>query len=67
MLFFKTLYDVSVSKRIEYILEWNLLEKKCKTAILLYCFRTAAIENRISREELKESISKFLKLLNKLF
>jgi len=30
-------------KRIEYILEWNLLEKKCKTAILLYCFHTAGV------------------------
>jgi len=31
------------TKRIEYILEWNLLEKKCKTAILLYCFHTAGV------------------------
>ena len=31
------------AKRIEYILEWNLLEKKCKTAILLYCFHTAGV------------------------
>ena len=30
-------------KRIKYILEWNLLEKKCKTAILLYCFHTAGV------------------------
>ena len=30
-------------KRIEYILERNLLEKKCKTAILLYCFHTADV------------------------
>ena len=30
-------------KRIEYILEGNLLEKKCKTAILLYCFHTAGV------------------------
>ena len=30
-------------KRIEYILEWNLLEKKCKKAILLYCFHTAGV------------------------
>ena len=29
-------------KRIEYILEGNLL-KKCKTAILLYCFHTAGV------------------------
>ena len=29
--------------RIEYILEGNLLEKKCKTAILLYCFHTAGV------------------------
>ena len=25
------------------ILEWNLLEKKCKTAILLCCFHTAGV------------------------
>ena len=37
------------SKRIEYILEWNLLVKsvcvckKCKTVILLYCFHTAGV------------------------
>ena len=31
------------SKRIEYILEGNLLEKKCKTAILMYCFHTAGV------------------------
>ena len=31
------------AKRIEYILGWNLLEKKCKTAILLYCFHTAGV------------------------
>ena len=30
-------------KRIEYILEGNLLEKKCKTAILLCCFHTAGV------------------------
>ena len=28
---------------MEYILEWNLVEKKCKTAILLYCFHTAGV------------------------
>ena len=33
----------SKSKRIEYILKGNLLEKKCKTAILLYCFHTAGV------------------------
>ena len=31
------------TKRIEFILECNLLEKKCKTAILLYCFHTAQV------------------------
>ena len=31
------------TKRIEYILEGNFLEKKCKTAILLYCFHTAGV------------------------
>ena len=35
--------DPSCTKRIEYILEGNLLEKKCKTAILLYCFHTAGV------------------------
>ena len=35
----------ATSKRIEYILEWNLLEKKCKTAILLYCFHTPGVLN----------------------
>ena len=30
-------------KRIEYILEGNLLEKKCETAILLYYFHTAGV------------------------
>jgi len=30
-------------KRIEYILELNLLEKKRKSAILLYCFHTAGV------------------------
>ena len=30
------------AKRIEYTLEWNLLEKS-KTAILLYCFHTAGV------------------------
>ena len=30
-------------KRIEYILERNLLEKKCKTANLFYCFYTAGV------------------------
>ena len=33
----------SFPKRIEYILEWNLLEKKYKTAILLYCFHSAGV------------------------
>jgi len=32
---------VDVSSK--YILEWSLLEKKCKTAILLYCFHTAGV------------------------
>ena len=31
------------TKRIEYLLEWNLVEKRCKTAILLYCFHTAGV------------------------
>ena len=31
-----------IAKRIEYILEWNL-RKKCKMAILLYCFQTAGV------------------------
>ena len=30
-------------RRIENILEGNLLEKRCKTAILLYCFHTAGV------------------------
>ena len=34
---------IQYTKRIEYILEGNLLEKKCKTAILLYCFHTAGV------------------------
>ena len=29
---------------MEYILEWNLLEKKWKPAILLYCFHTAGVQ-----------------------
>ena len=33
---------MSQPKRIEYILEGNLL-KKCKKAILLYCFDTAGV------------------------
>ena len=32
-----------LGKRIEYILEGNLIEKKCKTDILLYCFHTAGV------------------------
>ena len=32
-----------LTKRIKDMIEWNLLEKKCKTAILLYCFHTAGI------------------------
>ena len=35
-------FQVSHAKRIEYILEGNLL-KKCKTVILLYCFHTASV------------------------
>ena len=33
------------TKRIEYILEWNLqfTRKKCKTTILLYCFHTTGV------------------------
>ena len=34
---------IHFAKRIEYILEWNLLKKQCKTAILLYCFHTAGV------------------------
>ena len=42
--FYKTCIDANIyPKRIEYILEWNLLEKKWKTAILLYCFHTAGV------------------------
>ena len=40
---FSCCFPDSQPKRIEYILEWNLLEKKCKTAILLYCFHTAGV------------------------
>ena len=32
-----------LAKRIEYILEGNLIEKKCKTDILLYCFHTIGV------------------------
>ena len=35
--------DDTSAKRIEYILEWNLLEKKCETANLLYCVHTADV------------------------
>ena len=40
---FYTKIRISLPKRIEYILEGKLLEKKCKTAILLYCFRTVGV------------------------
>ena len=30
-------------KRIEYILEWNLLEKNVKRPFFLYCFHTAGV------------------------
>ena len=36
-------FDVVKAKRIKYKLEWNLPEKKCKMAIVLYCFHTAGV------------------------
>ena len=41
--YIKSKFKILKAKRIEYILETNLLEKKCKTAILLYCFHTAGV------------------------
>ena len=43
--FISVFFNQLLAKRIEYILERNLLEKKCKTAILLYCFHTAGVIN----------------------
>ena len=41
---FKPLFDKGFrTKRIIYILEWNLLEKSVKRPILLYCFYTAGV------------------------
>ena len=34
---------ISWAKRIEYILEWNLLEKSVKWPFFLYCFNTAGV------------------------
>ena len=32
-----------MAKENRFYIKWNLLEKKCKTAILLYCFHTAGV------------------------
>ena len=36
-------FALTLTKRIEFIIEWNLLEKEYETAILLYCFHTAGV------------------------
>ena len=58
-------FALTLTKRIEFIIEWNLLEKEYETAILLYCFHTAGVIHIFMLYNLLgPGISFYRKLLN---